>query len=299
MDIIYNYILHNKQVPIQLLLKDFFSVKDVNFIVDNGYCTSHDEFIIIDKPDTFFDILIELKKYDLALDYLEILRKNNNDVNKKQDYNYYYYLLSYLTNLNDTQKEYVSLIKYDDVKILDKQICFIAGMVNGVRRRTIKGRFEDAKIDDEKVAAMYKNRNVKYDISQSKMINDIVIKENEKYEILYVLATNERYEELLIYLDYLNKNRVLTRYERAMLTLVCDFINLQKGINEEVYTNRGDSFVENVLIKNYHYALYLSETCEEKQTHLKEITIITTLLKKVVSYIDQNSNSLIKKRTLK
>ena len=292
---IYKYIINKHNVPIDFLYEIGLSETDINTLNNNHYLEKDNYYVTISTVDTFLDSLIFINRYDIAINFLDVLLKNNDDINNKQNYNYYYVLLSHLTSLNDIQKEYVSSLKYDDIKIINKENTYCFGNNNAIRRKVFKYRFEEAKKDEIELHNIYTNNNVKFNIIPGIMLNNIIKNEREKNEIIYVLIQNERYEELNLYLNYLKDNRILNRYEKVMLMLIDEIFSLNEGINNENRLLRGDNYIETITLKNYHLALSMGSSCEERVNHETDVVLINMLLSKIVKLIDLKP----KKRVLK
>lgn len=168
---------------------------------------------------------IQVKNYEQAIQYLEVIHNSQNE-HYKVDSNFYLYLLNLVTKLPEKYEENVKNLKLKDIKVntQDKRYRNVSAQ-NMVRLFSFKQRFRYAL----KQLKDLREPNEKLDF-QSIIINTLlgqVVGEQEtSNEIVIKFIQEEKYEEIIKYLELLQERRNLSHYEEYTLILAQNLLNI-------------------------------------------------------------------------
>ena len=150
------------------------------------------EEITFEKSLDVFILLIKLGEYQEASNILNKIYVLNTDIYNKQDFNYYIYMLSFVTELPLFLQSLTKALQFNDIRILDddKRYKDIPSY-NGVRRKIFKRRFCDAYNEFAEISKRNNDKD-KHDI-EYRLINTCINENLKNCLLLNNLINEERY----------------------------------------------------------------------------------------------------------
>ena len=244
----------------------------------------------------FFEC-IKKRNYEKAFEYFNNIYDTDNKY-YKSDNNYYLYLLSMITELPEKYRQYARTLKLEDIKVNfnDNRYNDIPSQ-NKVRILVLGQKFDFA-LKQLNILIKKNGEATFQDVVISTLLFQAIKEQNTTKEHIVELVNEKKYEEVIEYLENLQKRHNLRFSDGYILFLTKDLISLIKtGVIPEKQVFDTDRIFEAINGRNYELALSLSSK------HIREHNIdansnaMYLLLTEIQSLIDKkNASSVAKKQ---
>ena len=225
---------------------------------------------------------LETSEYDWALSYFRIMTKNKNlSLDEK---NFFLYLLSFLANLSQEEKDCLKELHTGDILIADKE----NNEINEVRKLSFYQKFTSAKrklnelfpIGDDypaeiKALKILLNKNIKL--------------QKENYALLSEMACKEDYHSIIVFISRLKEKQASNSYLNIILYLAKTMENILKnGLIPDVKVKKTKSFKRAVYGNNFALAYKIKRNKEGHSNH----DAVYFLLSKLIMLTNKNKTNI-------
>lgn len=243
-------------------------------------------------PCLFFNC-IRNDDYLGAIKYFDVLFHTGNEFQMK-DNNCYLYLLNMIIDLPEQYRDYANKIKFEDIEIAPNDKIKYSILNNQIRYALFHNRFKYAndlidQISDECI--------------QNSIIKTLIVgvmKEQERLkEHITILSKEKKYEDIVDYLESIQKRRYLNNTNKHYLFLSQELLEMKKTRR---VPNPVDFPTESLFIainsKNFQLALSIQDAYIQKKGILPEEDAFHILLTAVNNMIQEIKNEEMEKSNL-
>ncbi len=285
---------NNKDI-IELVFKKYLSIKGFNsFEFKNVYSLYEYSITLLAKKRTqeakngfkaclkidntyykaalqLFIKSLETEEYDAALSYFRIMNQSASLTSDEK--NFFLYLLSFLANLSQEEKDYLKTLHTPDILTTLKD-----NDLNEFRKLAFYQKFSGAKrklnelfpigsgYEDEILALkILLNKNIKF--------------QKENYALLSEMACKEDYHSMIVFITRLKEKQASNSYLNIILYLSKTLENILKnGIKPEVKKQKTNSFKRAIYNNNFALAFKLKKNKETISNHDAVYFLLTKLM---------------------
>lgn len=242
---------------------------------------------------------VQNKDYDSALEYFDSILQNNTNHFYSSDYNFYLYLLSLITKLPDKYTDMVKNLKLEDIQVhlWDKRYADTY-IHNKIRTLVFNKKLKQAKnllVNFGRTNGL----NTSECLIKLLLTQAIEIKQKNDSDI-FNLVESKNYPEIVKNLELKQEIHTLDNYERAILFLTKELLNIQENnIIPEMTEFNSHNIFETIKHKDYKMALELVLQYSQNNRGINNETgSLLLLLENIFTEIEKlttkKSDSLVK-----
>lgn len=223
------------------------------------------------------------KDYENAfIFYDKLLELDNNFYH--DDANYYLYLLSVVTEVPDKYKEYVKILKLEDIMVNSSNTRYLdVSVENNIRRMAFNRKFSLAlNLLESSVHGIITSQ----DLVVKRLLYSSLKSENKSRLTTVYFIKNKKYEDAFKHLKEKGDRHNLSILDTCILKLLKELIEIKKNslVPQRIKTEENDIFIA---IDNHDYlrALKLSKLYDDKYHYSHSKSPITILLNDILSLV--------------
>lgn len=236
---------------------------------------------------------IQNRDYQKSFEYFDHLYDSDNEF-YHIDNNYYLYLLSTITEIPERYREYAKFLKFKDIRVdfHDKRYENI-NLQNKIRLLSFDQKFLIA----GKQLNEYIEKKGKIDVQDiiiKILLNQAFEKQNRVKKEIIQLANNKQYDQIIQYLQSIEKYCSLSSADECILSLAMDISELMKtGIIPKKKISSSHRLFDAIRGKNFELALTLSLNFIENQNIKPEDNTIFILLTHITNLIKEKTSKQV------
>ena len=229
---------------------------------------------------------IQKEDYKRTFELLEFLNKTDNKY-YKIDYNFYLFLLSYITVIPDKYKDYIKKMSFKDIEIplADKRYQDIL-LQNKIRENLIQQKFALA---FNQVNEMTKKRDIYtvHDKILKLLLTKVINNSKLSKDIILNFIRNSQYDELINYLKAKQDNQKLSILDEYTLKLAIQYVEMKKTSKVLDSKNIKSEYIFDLIDANHFTkALEINIRYIEKFQLHRENNVLNLLLTDICNLIN-------------
>lgn len=236
---------------------------------------------------------IKSLEYDEAFKYFDEFSDNDNPF-YNADSNFYLYLLSNITDIPDKYKEYVKSLEFIDIRVdfMDKRYedktAYNAIRSDAFNKKFIKAFKKLINLTDTST----REKLTFQDLITKTLLEQAIEKQKKVKKEINTLIINKQYEDVIAYLESIEKNTNLSFIDKYTLQLTKDLVDI---INTNKVPKKRGVYNANMFVaidaKDYALALTLSEKFISEENIEKSDNAINILLTEINNVLRKISNN--------
>ncbi len=230
-------------------------------------------------------------EYNEAFKYFDRFFSDDNQF-YNLDSNFYLYLLSNIIEIPDKYKKYVKSLEFVDIRVdfmderYEDKIAYNAIRSDAFSQKFIKA-FKELKnlIDNRKKVTIQ-------DLVTKTLLDQAIKKQRKVKREINILINNKQYEDVITYLENIEKNTHLSLTDKYALQLTKDLVDI---ITTSKVPKKRDIYKDDIFAaidaKDYELALTLSEKYLNEENIEKSDNCINILLTEINNVLRKISNN--------